>query len=552
MFRQRCVRHLAFRDTLTLRRIEFRDRPRGACTLMLAAIPESKWQRRARRARRFLFREPFGYLIAVATTAAVTTLSCLAMPHADLAHVMILHLLAPVLISTRFGLAVSTFSAVSSVLAFDYFCVPPVFAFAFPDRHSVITLVSMMLGALTLCFSLQRLRHQRTLAREREGQTRALCELSLDLSELRRSKEVAEIAERHLGLLFGHDTRVLLRDASGQIDFARLTGDERAAAELALARLQNSFNDALGASILFEPIGTGPAPLGVVRARLDDDSLSSRDLRMLLTACADRIALSLDRNALSQAALNAEVSAETERLRNELLSAVSHDLKTPLSSILAAGTALLNRAPAQGENLDLLQTIVDEAERLNTLLTNLLSVTRLESGRVQLRRTPEALDDLVFSVLSRLSSRLDGRSVEVDVAEDLPLVLVDAVLIDQVLMNLLENVLRYTPSGSPVGVRIRVHDEEVSLEVRDRGPGIAPDEQEKVFERFFRGKQAKRNDGGTGLGLTICRAVARAHGGRIALRPRASGGTEVEFVLPCTRRGPSPHGSARRERLLTA
>lgn len=518
---------------------------------MLAALPESTWHRRARRAGRFLFGEPSGYLIAATTTAAITTLSYLAMPHADLAHVMILHLLAPVLISTRFGLAVSTFSAISSVLAFDYFCVPPVFAFAFPDRHSVITLVSMMLGTLTLCFSLQRLRHQRTLAREREAQTRALCELSLALSEIGRSNEVAEIAERHLGALFGRDTRVLLRDGSGQFNLARLPQDERAAAELALARLQTAFNDARGASILFEPIGTGPALLGLLRARLAEDSPSTGDLRMLLTACASRIALSLERNALSQAALDAEVSAETERLRNELLSAVSHDLKTPLSSILAASTALLNRPPAPDENVALLQTIVDEAERLDTLLTNLLSVTRLESGSVQLRRTPEALDDLVLSVLSRLSNRLEGRSVDVDVPADLPLVLVDAVLIDQVLMNLLENVLRYTPSGSPVGVRILVREEEVALEVRDRGPGIAPDEREKVFERFFRGKQAKRSDGGTGLGLTICRAVARAHGGRIALRPRPSGGTTVEFVLPCPKRN-APRNADHPERLLSA
>ncbi|HET9933321.1 MAG TPA: ATP-binding protein [Polyangiaceae bacterium] len=503
---------------------------------MRAAVPETQWHRRLRRARRFFLGEPSGYVIAAATTGAITLVSYLAMPHADIAHVMILHLLAPVLISTRFGLAVSTFSAVSSVLAFDYFCVPPIFAFAFPDSHSVITLVSMLLGALTLCFSLQRLRHQRTLAREREGQTRALCELSLDLSELRRSPEVAEIAERHLGLLFGSDTRVLLRDANGQFELGRLPAHEHEAVELALARLETAFNDGAGKTILFEPIGGGPVPLGVVRARFDEDGLSSGELKMLLAACADRIALSLERNALSQAALNAEVSAETERLRNELLSAVSHDLKTPLSSILAAGTALLNRAPTHDENIELLQTIVDEAERLNTLLTNLLSVTRLESGRVRLRRTPEALDDLIFSVLSRLSSRLEGRPVEVDVPDDLPLVPVDAVLIDQVLMNLIENVLRYTPAGSPVALSVRERGEEVVLEVCDRGPGIAADERDKVFERFFRGKQAKRNDGGTGLGLTICRAVARAHGGRIAVRARESGGTTVEFALPCPSR----------------
>lgn len=520
---------------------------------MLVALLDSSWERRLRRARQCLLAEPQGYVVAAATTASVTTISYLALPHAELAHVMILHLLAPVLISTRYGFWVSTFSAVSSVLAFDYFCVPPVFAFAFPDHQSVITLVSMLVGALTLCFSLQRLRHQRTLAREREAQTRALCELSLDLSQLRRSAEVAEIAERHLTLLFGPDTRVLLREPNGRIDLDGLNPAEREAARLALARIQTVFDDAGDASVSFEPIGSGPAPLGIIRARIERTNAKVAEQPILLAACADRIALSLDRHALSEAALNAEISAETERLRNELLSAVSHDLKTPLSSILAAGTALLDRNVPHGtEDRGLLQTIVQEADRLNSLLTNLLSVTRLESGSVQLNSAPEALDDLILSVLSRMSGRLEGRALELDLPDDLPLVSMDAVLMDQVLVNLIENVLRYTPATSPLGVRVRVRHGELLLEVRDRGPGVAPDECEKVFDKFFRGKQAKRNDGGTGLGLTICRAIARAHGGRITLRSRRGGGTAVQFALPCLSSEANAFSTRNAERCFTA
>jgi two-component system sensor histidine kinase KdpD len=210
-------------------------------------------------------------------------------------------------------------------------------------------------------------------------------------------------------------------------------------------------------------------------------------------------------------------------------------MKTPLASILTAGTSLLGairheHGPRVRE--ELLETIVQEAERMNALITNLLSVTRLESGAAALSKTPEALDDLIFGVLSRFSGRLHGRAVTVDAPRDLPLVNLDPVLFDQLLVNLLENVLRYTPPRSPIDLRVVAEPGEVFVEVRDRGPGIPPGEREKVFDKFYRGAAAKRNDGGTGLGLTICRAVARAHDGDMTILPREGGGTIVRFSLP--------------------
>lgn len=169
---------------------------------------------------------------------------------------------------------------------------------------------------------------------------------------------------------------------------------------------------------------------------------------------------------------------------------------------------------------------------MNGLITNLLSATRLESGGAILNKEVEALDDLVFGVLSRLSGRLSDRQVNVDISADLPMVSVDAALIDQLLVNLLENALRYAPSGSPIEIRGAVAGDAVSVEVCDRGPGIPAGEREKVFDKFYRGHAAKRNDGGTGLGLTICRAVVLAHGGSISISGREDGGTKVRFTLP--------------------
>ena len=467
-------------------------------------------------------------------TTTATSLSLVAAPHATLAHVMVIYLLGAVLIATRYGVAVSSLTIVSSALCFDYFNIPPIFAFALPDAHSVLTLGGMLLTAVVVCSLIQRLRSQRTLARQSEARTLELCALSLDLSEVGRLEELPRVAERHLARLFGAEPRVLVRVAEGELTLAGLSAVERAGVARALEDSTPWLDESETRTLAVQPVGSRDQPLGVILlAHSPHGFAPSRDREVLLAACADRLAVAIERIALGSAARRAQVEAEAERLRNELLSAMSHDLKTPLASILTAGTLLLHRNFANEDTRrELVETIVDETERLNRLVTNLLGVTRLESGKVRLNRLPEALDELVFGVLARLSTRLEGRPLEVDIPGELPLVCMDSVLIDQVLVNLIENVLRYTPVGSPLAVRVQPSEREVTVEIADRGPGIAPEERDKVFEKFFRGRQAKQKDGGSGLGLTICRAIVRAHGGRIGVRSRAGGGTAVAFVLP--------------------
>lgn len=372
--------------------------------------------------------------------------------------------------------------------------------------------------------------------------------MSLDLSEATRAEEVSRIAERHLVRLYGAEARVMVRDTAAALEFTELSSDDRSAAEQALRERAPIVWEMHGRARAFQCIASGAEPLGVIVVPLlPKQAAPPRDQLLLLAASADRIAVAVDRLVLGNAARRAQVEAEAERLRNELLSAMSHDLKTPLAAILTAGTLLLNRDfSSDAVRRELTETIVGETERLNRLVTNLLSVTRLESGTARLNRSPEPLDELVIDVVSRLGNRLEGRHVTVDVAEELPLVSMDAVLVDQVLVNLVENVLRHTPAGSPLDVRVRRAERGVSVEIADRGPGIDEDECEKVFQKFYRGSRAKRRDGGSGLGLTICRAVARAHGGQIVVRPRAGGGTSVELVLPASYADDAPGSRAAR------
>ncbi|HVY25111.1 MAG TPA: ATP-binding protein [Polyangiaceae bacterium] len=454
-------------------------------------------------------RQHIGFAWGALTNVLTTSIAYAIAPYAQLAHLMIIHLLGAVLISTRYGMLISTVTAITGALAFDYFCIPPIFAFALPDPHSVATFAGIMLVALLVCWLNQGVRLQRAAAHASEARTRALCELSLDLSRVTSQKELSGRAEQHLGKLFGGEARVVL----GKI--------------------------ALKAGASTQPIRIGDDEVGQIV--IGSDQLphgKAAERRLLLAACADHVADALQRLTLTEAAQRAKLDADLERNRNALLSAVSHDMKTPLASILTAGTSLLSAAKhderSSAVSRDLLETIVQEAERMNDLITNLLSVTRLESGAAALNKAPEALDDLVFGVLSRFSGRFEGRRVAVDAPSDLPLVQVDPVLCDQVLVNLLENVLRYTPQRSPIDICIRQVPAAVEVDVCDRGPGFLPAEREKVFDKFYRGAAAGRNDGGTGLGLTICRAVARAHGGDMFIFSREGGGAIVRFSLPYT------------------
>jgi two-component system sensor histidine kinase KdpD len=384
-----------------------------------------------------------------------------------------------------------------------------------------------------MCSLLQRLRHQRTLARESEARTLALCELSLDLSAVASVEELPRAARPHLERLFGSKASVLVGKDARDLASSHTGAAERASARRALETAKVEAVETDLGTLVHQPITSRGEALGVVRVTLGSPAVEQHEQRLLLAACADRVAVAIDRLALEDSARRAHVDAEAERLRNELLSAMSHDLRTPLASILTAGTTLLKPGLGEpGERRELLETIVDETERLDRLVTNLMSVTRLESGKVRLNKAPEALDELAYGVLSRLAGRLEGREVTVDAPADLPFVAMDAVLVDQVLVNLIENVLRYTPAGSPIAIRVHATEGEVAIEVADRGPGIPPEEREKVFDKFYRGSGARHKDGGSGLGLTICRAVARAHGGRIRVGARAGGGAVVEFLLP--------------------
>jgi two-component system sensor histidine kinase KdpD len=345
--------------------------------------------------------------------------------------------------------------------------------------------------------------------------------------------------------LLGGSSEVMLPEADGRIA-PRDPGQDGDAREAAVAqwvfehgRPAGRGTDTLpAAASLHLPLRGSHAVLGVLSVRPDAALLPlAPDQAELLETLAHQAASALERVRLAEDAERARVTAETERLRSTLLSSVSHDLRTPLAAITGAASSLVSGAslPAQAET-ELKQTILEESERLNRLVGNLLDMTRLESGTLQPQREWHSIEEVVGSALARLDAALAGRELRVEMPDDLPLVPMDPTLVEQVLMNLLDNAVKYTGPGAPIRISARPDGASLLVEVRDGGPGLPAGSEERVFEKFYRGESSH---GGFGLGLPICRAIVSAHGGRIWAERGESGGAVFRFSLP-TGEGPPP------------
>jgi two-component system sensor histidine kinase KdpD len=251
-----------------------------------------------------------------------------------------------------------------------------------------------------------------------------------------------------------------------------------------------------------------------------------------LEAFASQIALGIERENLAQEARASLVRVEAERMRNLLLSTVSHDLRIPLTVIAGSASTLAEseKSLTEASRQELVQTILEESRRLDRLVSNLLEMSRLQSGEIKLNKEWLVFEEVVGTSLAQLEIQLRGRPVRVDVPADLPLVFMDALLIERVLTNLLENTVKYTPPGTAVEVSARMEGKEVRVEVADRGPGLPRGEEDRVFEKFYQATPGRKR--GVGLGLSICRVIVHAHGGNIWARNRPGGGAAFGFDLP--------------------
>jgi two-component system sensor histidine kinase KdpD len=389
-----------------------------------------------------------------------------------------------------------------------------------------------------------RIRDQAQAARQRERRTALLYAMTRNLVSRQGLDELLQAAARHVAEVFGRPVAVLLPGPDGRLVHraGELVLGAEAGSELAVAQWVHGHGQMAGrdsatlpgARALYLPLRAGRGTVGVLGIEPPSgEALATPEQLHLLETFVAQTALAIERVALVEEAQQARVQSETERLRNSLLSAVSHDLRTPLATITGSASALVEQEPQLDASArrELAQAIQEEADRLNRLVQNLLEMTRLESGGIHVRKDWHPLEEVVGSALARVEKHLGQRRVDIDLPPGLPLVPLDPLLVEQVLINLLDNAIKYTPEASPVEISASVEDRAVRVTVADRGRGFAPGEEAQIFEKFYRGREAGIRTG-AGLGLAIARGIVEAHGGRITAEPRPGGGALFRFTLP--------------------
>jgi two-component system, OmpR family, sensor histidine kinase KdpD len=494
-----------------------------------AAATESSWRI-----------EPFvGSLGVVAVALAIGLVLQQSLAVSNVALVF----MAAVLVSAiSYGRWPSLFACFVSVLAYNFFFLPPLYKFTISDRENVVALFFFALVAVIVSNLMVRVRDQVMTARERAKVTEDLYLFSRKLAGIVSLDDLLWATVYQMAAMLRVRVVLLLPDGEGvSVRAGYPPEDLLDDADLAAAawawghsRAAGRGADTLpGAKRLFLPMRTGRGTIGIIG--LDNDRpgpILSPDQRRLLDALSDQAALAIERVNLVQDIDRAKLTAETERLRSALLTSISHDLRTPLASILGSATSLKAYRASLDEKAqeELIATIQDEAERLNRFINNLLDMTRLESGAISVRAEATDLADVIGSALRRASKVLATHHVKVEMTPELPMPRLDAVLLEQVIFNLLDNAAKYAPPNSEVCVKASADGEIVRVEVTDEGDGIPPGDLERIFDKFYRVNAADRQRAGTGLGLAISRGFIEAMGGTITAKNRTDRSGAVFMV----------------------
>jgi two-component system sensor histidine kinase KdpD len=478
-----------------------------------------------------------GTAVACAVTAGV---AAVLYPYFAPANLVMVFLLTVVLVGVQWGRGPAILAAVMNVLAFDFFFVQPRFSFAVSDAEYLLTFAVMLVVGLITGQLTAGMRYQALVAGHREERTRLLYEFARDLSSLLTPEQVIETAEAFMARAFKARVMVLIPDAHGRLHSptakAKPNPMDLAAAQWTYDRSlpSGAGTDTLaGNDYVFLPLKAPMRTRGVlaVRPERTRDLLVPEQMRQYDTFAA-LTAIALERVHYVEVARNALVKMEAEALRNSLLAALSHDLRTPLAALLGLSEALaLTQPPLSSEQADIARTLGEETRRLIALVENLLDMARIQSGEVRLNLEWHPLEEVVGSALGAVRAALGARVISIDLPPDLPLVQMDAHLIERVLVNLIENAAKYTPASARVTLAARAADGLLEVSLEDDGPGVPKGKEEAIFEKFARGEKESATPG-VGLGLAICRAIVEAHKGKIHAEPGRTKGARFVFTLP--------------------
>jgi two-component system, OmpR family, sensor histidine kinase KdpD len=510
-------------------------RPRAA-----ARVPE----------RRFT---PRDYVETTAMVVAALLLGEVLKQFLAVSNIALVFLTAILASAIAYGLWTAVFACALSLLAYNFFFIPPLYTFTIGEPENVVNLFFFGFAAVVVSNLTARVRAQAVVARNRARTTEDLYQFSRKLAGVvtlddllwATAFQIASMLKLRVVILLPEHDTVEVRTGYPPEDV--LDEADLAAAKWVWAHGQPAGrgSDTLpGAKRLFLPMRTGRGVVGVVG--LDNDQrgpLLSPDQRRLYDALADQAALAIERVHLAEDVDRARIAAAAEKLRSNLLTSISHDLRTPLASILGSATALKDRDSHldEGGRRQLVETIQEESERLNRFISDLLNMTRLEAGAIQPHCEAVDIGDIVGSALRRAATILAGHRIETDIRSDLPMAKIDPVLFEQVLFNLLDNAAKYAPPGTTIRIHAMRADGALELTVADEGQGVPEGDLERIFDKFYRVHAADRQRAGTGLGLAICRGFMEAMAGTIVARNRSAGtGAIFALTLPIATLAPAP------------
>jgi two-component system sensor histidine kinase KdpD len=516
---------------------------RGAhMELTIIATPAERAQARRRLTRTRRSRGEYGYATLAAGIAFMAAF--VADRYLSVANLSLIFLIAVLAVAVRTRMAVAVYTAVLCFLGYNFFFTPPRYTLVIANADDVLAVTLFLVTALVCSRLATRLSSQVASLRDAQVRARALLRLGQQLAASTDAEAVRDAGAQALAHALGAQAALLVRDADQRLRPAAsaprsftLSHQDQAAADWcerhaeAAGRHTDTLN---GAACWMLPLGTEDHRLGVAALQFDDNAALNPDRRSLALAMVQDIGRALERARLADELESARVQGETERLRSALLSSVSHDLRSPLASMIGAAGTLVSyedKLPPT-ERRDLLASILGEGQRLDRYIQNLLDMTRLGHGTLKLNRDWTDSAEIVGAALGRLRKLFPDLRVETDAPRDPVLMYVHPALIEQALFNILENAARFSPPNEPVRITVHVADERLLIDVADRGPGIPEDERARIFDMFYSVARGDRAPQGTGLGLAICRGMIGAHGGSVEALPGDGVGTVIRISLP--------------------
>ena len=499
--------------------------------------------------------EIFPYVYSLLMVAAITLVGFVIRDEIEPGNIALLYQLPVVLSAYWWGRWPAYFTGVFSVLAFDYLFVPPFYTFSVDDMRYLWSFFTFLIVAFVIGGRTELLRREAVAAKLREKNTQALFEFSREIAAVIDLDTIVRQLAKRVADALGRRIMVMLPDEKGRLsvyaDFRPVEGDCHTlrqpiadSAEAAVAawayehrRIAGRSTETLsGADNLYIPLATRESVVGLLGVKVVE-KLITPEQQKLMEAWAALAAIAIERVRLTEKAREATLVLESDRLRTALLNSISHELRTPLASIMGSASTLLESDSlySADERHELLESITDGSKRMNLILSNLLDTARIESGMMKLKYDWCDIEDVIGTALQHLSEQVENRRLEINIREGIPLLQGDCVLLGQVVLNLVDNALKYSPADSSIEIQASATNEELTVSVADHGIGIPATDMEKIFDKFYRVQHGESSIPGTGLGLSICKSIVEAHGGKIWASNRSEGGAVISFNLPLTK-----------------